>query len=97
MKNRMKKLAALMLVGVALCGGVMTTQAAVSRTCGHSEVKDTVSSSPVSYDHQVYVNGQVKTCHVTAQKVTVVVNCVQCGVELHRSTTQVSENHSVSH
>ena len=97
MKNKMKKLAALMLVGVALCGGVLTSQAAVSRTCGHPSTTNVVHRAPIEFDHQIQVNGQTKLCHVKATNVTVIVNCAKCGVELHRNTTMVGEQHSVSH
>lgn len=97
MKNKMKKLAALMLVGVALCGGVLTTQAAVYRGCGHPSTTNTVTTSPVSYVHQIHVDGQLKNCRVEATDVTVVVNCAQCKEKLHQSTTRVGEQHSVSH
>ncbi len=100
MKNKMKKLAALMLVGVALCGGVLTTQAAETsthETCNHVGVSEKYGTRTTTTSHTYVKNSVTYVCQITITYDLYDVVCDKCGVRLSGYEVKVSETHSQAH
>lgn len=100
MKNKMKKLVALMLVGVALCGSVMTTQAAETsthETCSHEGILKKYGTRTTTTSHTYVKNSVTYVCQITITYDLYDVVCGKCGVWLSDHETKVSETHSQVH
>ncbi len=98
MKNKMKKLAAMMLVAVALCGSALTTQAAVYRGCGHPSTTFSQEDVKEFYStHEIIQAGGTRTCTIWKVTTKRIVRCTSCHTILHEETVGVRYEHSMSH
>lgn len=111
MKRKVKKLVALVLLGMLVCGGAMTAQAAsVSTQAAHvhqsyqtfaGTIRSTNTThqyvTAINYDHNGNVVGYVYgTCIVTTHLDSYNYVCWECGA-VTGSTTRTRVTHSVSH
>ena len=111
MKNKMKSLVAIMLLGTTLCSGMLTAQAATARADGHThDYRETFSSTirSVHTTHQYAdgvirdVNGKVIGYTYDTGDIMIYVDeyiykCVHCTATTGSTSTHIREVHSVSH
>lgn len=90
--RKIKKIAAVLMLGVMLCGSVLTADAA----CGHAHGAQPrwSYSEPAGTTTHVYGNG--KTCEITKIIDHYNVICNDCGSVIGTYTTSY-EKHSVNH
>lgn len=95
MKNKRKKITAMILMSIMLLGGVITAHAATTGSCyehtGYTRNERTSIASTGSH----IVNGKV--CNITNYQVTYDVYCSKCGAYLGTHTRPGVQVHSVQH
>ncbi len=87
MKMKWKKLIAMMVLGVTLCGSVLTAQAATPRTCinhGRETNERVENVNTVSTVHTHSDASGTYQCSITTTYRKKVITCAYCGVELAR-------------
>ena len=92
MKRKIKKSIALVLLGITLCGGALTAQAATTGNCyTHQGVRINTGTHPNTYQH---VHG-AKTCTVTQKYQDYKIVCTKCGVVLSTGSELITETHTI--
>ena len=90
--RKIKKIAAVLMLGVMLCGSVLTAEA----TCGHPHggTPKLVSATYTSEGSHTYGTGNI--CYITRVTENYNVLCNDCGAIL-KSYSTTSIRHSASH
>ncbi len=96
MKMKWKKLIATMVLGVTLCGSVLTAQAATPRTCvNHAQRTDeSIVENTVSTVHTHSDASGTYQCRITNTYRQKVVICAECKVELYRVNLETITTHT---
>lgn len=99
MNNKIKKLMVTLLLGITLCGSVLTVQAVTPRTCGHPETakKTTTTTYNEVYTHVIKPNNVEQVCTITVPHTKIVVTCGDCGAVLHTEDHVGTATHSLKH
>lgn len=90
--RKIKKMAAMLMLGVMLCGSVLTANAA----CGHPHGTNSVETSTTYKSEGSHTYGTGSICYITRVTVNYNAVCKDCGAVLGSySTTTIK--HSASH
>lgn len=96
MNKKMKKLIATLLLGMTLCGSVLTAQAAVLG-CGHPSTITTTTHYNVTYTHTYTANSVEYVYTITVPHTKFIVTCSNCGTVLQTNDIAGTPTHSLNH